>query len=270
MTNNYPFLQKIAVTITVFLMCMSVQLPVLAHHASIFNSKMLPFADTVRISVAVLQPKDTCLSSLIGTGRTISSFNACQNGTRHIRLTAQSADCIRLTAISTAAGSQDTLCIQHCNRNGTDCRTFVLIAQVAGGALNCDVAPDTLVRVQLPTCQSLARFCIPGSNILDEFRRNYTVTHNGLPYAGVLEGCSFDTIYSYTYFTIPGMFQQPPYRLESWMFNGVSHQLDSINTIFELVDSMNQWDPRSLWTLDTVFYCGRLSGERGSVWGFTY
>ncbi|MEN9609754.1 MAG: hypothetical protein RLZZ628_568 [Bacteroidota bacterium] len=244
---------------------MSVQQAVLAHNASTFNSKRLPLADTVRISVAVLQPKDTCLSSLIGTGRTISSFNACQNGTRHIRLTAQSADCIRLTAISTAAGSRDTLCIQHCNRNGTDCRTFVLIAQVAGGTLNCDIAPDTLVRVQLPTCQSLARFCIPGSNILDEFRRNYTVTHNGLPYAGVLEGCSFDTIYSYTYFTIPGMFQQPPYRLESWMFNGVNHQLDSINTIFELVDSMNQWDPRSLWTLDTASFSivGGYPGNAG-------
>ncbi|MEY4936137.1 MAG: hypothetical protein RIS64_2496 [Bacteroidota bacterium] len=252
MTNNYPFLQKIAVTITVFLTCMSVQQAVLAHSPSTFELKMPPLTDTVRISVALLQPKDTCLSGLIGAGRTITSYNACQNGSRHIRLTAQSADCVRLTAISTVSGSQDTLCIQHCNRNGTDCRTFVLIAQVAGGTLNCDIAPDTLLRVQLPNCQNQAQFCIPGSNILDEFRRNYTVTHNGLPYSGTLEGCSFDTLYSYTYFTIPNMFQQPPYRLDSWMFNGMNHQIDSVNTIFELVDSMNQWDPRSLWTLDTA------------------
>ncbi len=211
-----------------------------------------PLADTVRISVAVLQPKDTCLSSLIGMGRTITSLNACQTSSRHVRLTAQSADCIRLTAISTTAGSQDTLCIQHCNRNGTDCRTSVLIAQVAGGTLGCDIAPDTLVRVQLPDCQGRARFCISGSNILDEFRRNYTITHNGSPYNGLLEGCSFDTIYSYTYFTIPGSFQQPPYRLDGWMFNGRNYQMDSINSIFTLVDSMNQWDPRSLWTLDTA------------------
>jgi large repetitive protein len=231
---------------------MSVQQAVLAHPHSTFGLKMPPFTDTVRISVALLQPKDTCLSSLIGAGRTITSYNACQAGSRHIRLTAQSADCVRLTAISTATGSQDTLCIQHCNRNGTDCRTFVLIAQVANGTLSCDIAPDTLMRVQLADCQSRARFCIPGSNILDEFRRNYTVTHNGLPYSGTLDGCSFDTIYSYTYFTVPGMFQQPPYRLDTWMFNGVNRQIDSVNTIFELVDSMNQWDPRSLWTLDTA------------------
>jgi large repetitive protein len=231
---------------------MSVQQAVSANHPSTFKLNMPPLADTIRISVAVLQPKDTCLSSLIGAGRTISSYNACQTDARHVRLTAQSADCVRLNAISTAAGSQDTLCIQHCNRNGTDCKTFVLIAEVAGGSLNCDIAPDTLMRIQLPDCQNQARFCIPGSNILDEFRRNYTVTHNGLPYSGALDGCSFDTIYSYTYFTIAGMLHEPPYRLDSWMFNGVNHRMDSVNSIFELVDSMNQWDPRSLWTLDTA------------------
>jgi hypothetical protein len=257
MTNNYPFFQKIAVTITVFLTC------IFALQAAPTNLDLPPLADTVRISVAVLQPKDTCLSSLIGMGRTITSLNACQTSSRHVRLTAQSADCIRLTAISTTAGSQDTLCIQHCNRNGTDCGTFVLIAQVAGGTLGCDIAPDTLVRVQLPDCQGRARFCIHGSNILDEFRRNYTITHNGSPYNGFLEGCSFDTIYSYTYFTIPGSFQQPPYRLDGWMFNGRNYQFDFHLSRFD--ESMG-----SAQSLDVgyriVSDCRRLSRQCGHVW----
>ncbi|MFM2266685.1 MAG: hypothetical protein RL757_125, partial [Bacteroidota bacterium] len=103
-------------------------------------------------------------------------------------------------------------------------------------------------------CNAFATFCITGSNNLTNFRNNYSLTDNGVRFNAMEEGCSFDTIYTYTYFSIPSMGERPPYRLDFWSLNGVNRTLTTFNSIPQLVDSMNRWDPIGNWRIDTTTF----------------
>jgi len=59
----------------------------------------------------------------------------------------------------------------------------------------------------------------------------------------------FDSVVTYSSFTIPSQGTFGPYNLDSWTVNGVTYS-GQFMTTFDLVDSMNVWDVNSNWVLD--------------------
>lgn len=95
-------------------------------------------------------------------------------------------------------------------------------------------------------CSSNGNIClpIPLANIFD-----YTILDNGQLYSGGVMGCDFDTMFAYTYYTIPNQGSRGPYQLVSWMLNGASYT-GTFNSLEELVAMMNQWDENGNWKLN--------------------
>ena len=78
---------------------------------------------------------------------------------------------------------------------------------------------------------------------------NYQITNNGQPYSNGIAGCDFDTLNLYDYTSLFGQGALGPYILQSWSINGSIFSAP-FNSIDELVDSMNVWDPTGNWTHD--------------------
>ena len=101
---------------------------------------------------------------------------------------------------------------------------------------------------ELEDCQDRIDICaaIPTSQLL-----NYQITDNGNFYASGIQGCDFDTFHMYQYFLLPGSGSIGPYVLQSWQV-GVPSFSGTFNTMSDLVDSMNVWDPAANWVLDPI------------------
>ena len=78
---------------------------------------------------------------------------------------------------------------------------------------------------------------------------NYQITNNGQPYANGIAGCDFDSLDLYDYTSLFGQGALGPYILQSWTIGGSIFSAP-FNTIDELVDSMNVWDPTGNWMHD--------------------
>jgi hypothetical protein len=104
---------------------------------------------------------------------------------------------------------------------------------------------DTL-QFKIDDCSSLIDICvdIPISEI-----SNYQITNNGQPYANGIAGCNFDTLNLYSYTGLFGQGALGPYILQNWTINGSIFSAP-FNSIDELVDSMNVWDPTGNWVND--------------------
>ena len=96
-----------------------------------------------------------------------------------------------------------------------------------------------------------AKVCvdIPQENITD-----YAISVNGAPYAGGYEGCKFDTITGYQYYSIPEKGATGPYTLNYWIYNGDSIKNKTFANTAGLVDSMNKWNPSGNWTINPAQY----------------
>lgn len=107
---------------------------------------------------------------------------------------------------------------------------------------------DDTLRFSLDDCSDRAEVCL-GIN-LDDIS-NYQVTTNGQPYSNGIAGCDFDTTNVYSYANLFGQGALGPYILQSWDVNG-SNFTTNFNSIQELVDSMNIWDPTGNWVDDAA------------------
>ena len=96
-----------------------------------------------------------------------------------------------------------------------------------------------------------AKVCvdIPQENIT-----NYAITVDGAPYNAGYEGCKFDTVTGYQYYSIPGKGTTGPYTLNYWVYNGDSIKNKTFGNVAALVDSMNTWNPSGNWTINPVQY----------------
>ncbi|MEM1118813.1 MAG: gliding motility-associated C-terminal domain-containing protein [Bacteroidota bacterium] len=99
-------------------------------------------------------------------------------------------------------------------------------------------------------CGELASIClaIPFSNIGD-----YDITNDGNEYLGPVSACDFDSMFAYTYFTLPNRGAAGPYRINSWMVDEQVH-MGTFNNLAELVAWMNQVDPTGNWKLDETTF----------------
>jgi len=78
---------------------------------------------------------------------------------------------------------------------------------------------------------------------------NYELVANNSPFTGAILPCNFDSMFAYTYFTLPGQGAAGPYKITNWIIDG---QMNSgmFNDLEEFVQLMNQIDPTGNWQLD--------------------
>jgi large repetitive protein len=86
-----------------------------------------------------------------------------------------------------------------------------------------------------------------------KFITNYNLLVDGIPYASTLKGCTYDTTFSYSYFTIPSRGKSGPYALNYWVVNQDTFK-GAFNTVKDLVNMMNTWDAKGNWVLDSLSY----------------
>ena len=213
-----------------------------------------PPTDTFRIGLPGGGGVQTCLD-LGGAGRFIQNIQHCGTGQTLLSVAATNATCINANVLSPLPlTATDTFCAQNCTTAG-DCRNMVLIFNSFARITPCGVISSrSLITINTASCGALGCYCLADSIDINDLRNNYTITDNGINYTGGYRGCNFDTIYSYTYFTVPNMGSRGPYRLNFWTINGTTHSIASFNTMQQLVDSMNVWDPIGNWQLDTTVF----------------
>ena len=136
-------------------------------------------------------------------------------------------------------------------RNISTCCEETVLLKRCFDATPTPVCTEEIVAMQQTTvtttnCNVGGQICveIPLENVLD-----YSITVNGANYTGGFMGCNFDTLYAYTYFTMPDRGANGPYRLRSWSVNGQTYS-GQFNNLNELVNLMNAWDSNGNWFQD--------------------
>ncbi len=116
--------------------------------------------------------------------------------------------------------------------------------------------PDSIY-AQTSNCASELNYCL-GDGIDPS---NLIIKIDGQTYFGQVDYCQVDTIYRYTLSTLYGFGKLGPYFLNSWKINGQSYSGQFLD-VNELVNLMNQWDPKGNWTYDenTLLIGGGVSG----------
>ena len=227
--------------------------------------------DSFTVKLAAGTSKDTLVSDMFGTNRIVTSiarFNVANNNGVSGMLT-NGGTSVRFSATSNFTKT-DTIVGTQCGNTTAVCRDFFIIVtpQALQTSAHCFLPNDTSANYKVATCNDKAYFCIAGVNNVDSFKHNYTILEGGQPYTNTISGCSFDSLYSYTYFTIPKMGQGAPYRLDYWNLNGHPYTISNFTLIGQLLDSMNVWDPIGKWKVDTsllVIYGGNSRNSYGQI-----
>ena len=123
--------------------------------------------------------------------------------------------------------------------------TLVFSLNAGTSLANGPILQEDFFVVDIDDCDAMGEVCI---DLPFADASNYSFLVDGLPYAGMLTGCNFDTISSYGYADVP---TPGPYRLESWFVNNNKYEAD-FPDMFALVDSMNVWDPTGNWEINTA------------------
>ena len=95
-------------------------------------------------------------------------------------------------------------------------------------------------------CNSKAEIC---TNLPYSAFDHYQIFNNGTEIQFEPDGCSQDTVYSYSYFSMVRLYPVGPYKLDSWFVNGRSYS-GILANLSVLVDSMNRWDATGNWQLE--------------------
>lgn len=154
----------------------------------------------------------------------------------------------------------DNACIVVCDEVGNCDTTYV---KIIVEDTPCDDFIDfDILTVPADDCDGVGCVCleIPLDQLVF-----YTILDNGNPYAGGLVGCEFDTLMSYTYFSVPSLGNIGPYTIDSWDLNGVMIS-GTFNDIPELIAFMNANDPTGNWTQNAATFTIE-GGNPGNSYG---
>ena len=228
------------------------------------NTEWLPPPpDTFIISLTLECGDDSLLicTNLNGIGGQLSSAFACSspvNGS----LTVYSDTCFYYHPVQGFWGNEEA-CIVICN-DANECDTFYfeIFVENCIQQVPCTDIPYDLFTATVDGCSDLVKICnsFPlGEALLYDF------TINGAPYNGNLGICAFDTLYSYSYGSIPDGGMAGPYELQSWVVDGNTYS-GQFNTIQELVDLMNMFDLSGNWQIDATTF-NFFSFNTSSVYG---
>ena len=128
----------------------------------------------------------------------------------------------------------------------------------------CDDCPDVYSGVSTVVgadCNDVTDICLDIP--FQEFLFNYEVFDNGNTYGGIRKGCGFDTLSTcYLVSALPDQGMAGPYSIDSWAVGGITFA-SNFNTLQELLNLMNGWDPAGDWILDanSETICGGTSGQ---------
>ncbi|MEL6923059.1 MAG: gliding motility-associated C-terminal domain-containing protein, partial [Bacteroidota bacterium] len=216
-----------------------------------------PLDSTIRNTVRLDEDNEICFDGFM-EGEIISIENTCPESAGNATIVVDTnTNCVIYTGVEVGL---DTSCIKICVAPDS-CTLYTVVTTVVP-ACETIFNNDSLVTFT-EECDSLARVCLDVP--IAEFLLEYGLVHNDGTYDGRFEGCDFDSVVTYTYFTIPDRGASGPYNVDSWMVNGnfYSGQFEDLQS---LVDSMNRWDSSSEWFInDNTFLLA--GGDPGNIYG---
>ena len=131
---------------------------------------------------------------------------------------------------------------------------------------SCNEGPCTITEgtinesILLPNCDSTMFYCF--NQYTPEALENYTILDNGIEVDSArFSVCDFRQVCIYTYAQISNT--KGAIEITSWTVNGVTFS-GTVNSVIELVDSMNVWDEGGNWSLLPEFLIiegGDIGGE---------
>ena len=164
--------------------------------------------------------------------------------------------CLVYTANDTAGDSVDTICVTANFNNLVD-TTCIIISVIPV----CDSAGNIIVEDSITL---VADDCVAGTDYCLEIElaqiQSFNLTDNGQLINIGMQGCNFDTTYFYSLAAFIAIAPDGPYSLTSWNFDNNTFTISSFQTVMQLVDSMNVWDPNGNWILDGSIIIGGASG----------
>jgi len=144
---------------------------------------------------------------------------------------------------------EDEVCLEICDQNGRCDRRWFRITVLDCSAIPCDGVLDAEeAYFSLADCDQPAGVCLP---IPLDRMLGYELLVDGQAYAGTLDGCDNDTVFSYSYLSLPGSGFDGPYELLSWSVGGQSFS-GTFADVAALTQAMNAWDPAGHWQTDTL------------------
>ena len=224
-----------------FLVAINVQLP----------------TDTVFIDADNVIPFDTCLDgSVLQLPGIIDTAIICGINPAEVEISFL-GNCVNIDLEDTFVGTT-TACVIHCTPDIPPICDTTFLVITFDGVFPCDPIfdPDQII-VTLNNDTGEVCLDLPPNEIV-----NYDVLLDGLTYAGQLEGCAFDSVYTYFYGLVFGQGNQGPYDIE-WILNG-NVQTGTVNNMQELVNLMNGLDPAGNWFLEPSIFAIISSNDAGN------
>ncbi len=114
---------------------------------------------------------------------------------------------------------------------------------LTGCNIGLTVSSDTLITT-VDGCTTSASFCIEEDPFV---LSTYSIFDNGVPYTAGLDPCGFEMSQGYDYATLFGAGNLGPYSVNSWTVDNNTYT-GQFNTLDELVDSLNTWNPLGNWS----------------------
>jgi len=208
-----------------------------------FIASIRPSLDTIEVNVLEGEPVEIC----IPTAQLFTEFDSLElcNMPQFGMIEFMATDsCVTYTPNNDLmVGGMDTLCFVTKDDSGVSDSTYVIIEVVPPcSALFEDEVQDLVTT----DCEEGLKYCVevPLNAI-----NNYDFFLNGTEYDRGFEACNIDSAFAYTYFTVPDRGDVGPYTLNNWTVNNEDFSTE-FETMSQLVDSMNVWDPVGNWLLN--------------------
>jgi gliding motility-associated-like protein len=193
------------------------------------------------------------INALIGIGDTIVSvtnYCAASSGKDAKFTIAAKDNCIKIEGLK--AGAVDTACIVIENQKAQK-DTTIIYARVIK---SCDsIIKPRLIVNNIADCLLEGEICFPKFRVTDTIK--YDFFADGNLYKGETALCDFQDISGISYQNMIDSATNKvlpfPYEIISWGINGQKFMNGGIvNSLQEIVDQLNKWNPAGNWKLDTL------------------
>lgn len=164
--------------------------------------------------------------------------------------------CLVYTANDTSGISVDTICVLANFSNLVD-TTCIIVSVIPVCDTTGNIILEDSITLATDDCVAGADYCL---EIELAQIQSFSLTDNGQPINIGMQGCNFDTTYFYSLAAFIAIAPDGPYSLTSWNFDNNTFTIGSFQTVMQLVDSMNVWDPNGNWILNGSIIIGGAPG----------